>query len=318
MEFKEKVLHSYRQKLVYLRMSEATMKVYCPEFERFVNHFGERIDTCTKAEIETYIVDLNLKSPSHQNTVINAIKFYLEKVVGRERATYYNIDRPKKEFRLPDILTPQEVLSLTSATDNLKHRAMLQFMYSCALRNAELRPVTITQIAGKAGTFKVVRGKGKRDRIIPIPEDTLLLLRQYYTGHLKDKYNPHGLLFMGEKQQPYSQRSLQLVVQQACARVSIKKHVTPHTFRHSRATHWHNNSMSTVAIKRLLGHRDLKTTEIYLHTGIEDLTKMVTTADNFIKQKMFPTTDKNKLILNIYQQITRLISESNAELLTSK
>ena len=76
--------------------------------------------------------------------------------------------------------------------------------------------------------------------------------------------------------------------------------------------------MSTVAIKRLLGHRDLKTTEIYLHTGIEDLTKMVTTADNFIKQKMFPTTDKNKLILNIYQQITRLISESNAELLTSK
>lgn len=307
MEFKEKVLHSYRQKLVYLRMSEATMKVYCPEFERFINHFGERIDTCTKAEIETYIVDLNLKSPSHQNTVINAIKFYLEKVVGRDRATYFNIDRPKKEFRLPDILTPQEVLSLTSVTDNIKHRAMLQLMYSCALRNAELRHIKIKQIDGKAATLHVVRGKGKRDRIIPLPEDTLLLLRQYYTGYLKGKYNPQGLLFMGEKQQPYSQRSLQLVVQQACARVSIKKHVTPHTFRHSRATHWHNNGLSLVAIQRILGHRDLKTTQLYLHTGIEDLTNMVTAADDLIRQKMDTTTPSTQLLQSINAQLTRLL-----------
>lgn len=281
----EVALQRYRSKLIYLRRAAGTQKNYVADFTRFANYFSDRINEAQKHEIENYVNGLNCACASTQNGVINAIKFYYEKVLGRANNGYYNLERPKREFKLPDILTPGEVLNLVTKTLNLKHKALLQLTYSCALRNNEVRSIKLHHIDWKANLLKISAAKGNRDRFVPIPADTIELLKQYYIQFLHKKYNPEKLFFIGQSYGKYSAKSLQLVVKQALHRCGISKEITPHNLRHSRATHWHNNGLDIESIRRLLGHRDIKTTQVYLHTGIEDLAEMVAQADALILAK---------------------------------
>ncbi len=301
-EFADKTLKTYRNKLVYLRRSERTVNMYCYYFEQFLNKFDFRAVECTKQEIENYVVGLSCKTSSHQNTIINAIKFYYERVLGKDKPGYYNIERPKREFKIPDILTPGEITLLMSNTKNIKHRTMLQVTYSCGLRNSEVRAIKLHHIDWKQSILKVVCGKGKRDRLVPIPDDTLELLKQYYIEYIHKKYNPNRLLFIGEKYQEYSSRSLQELVAQAMQRINLKKHITPHSLRHSRATHLKNAGVDIKDIKDFLGHRDLKTTEIYLHIGIESRVEIIKRADALIKMKTLAAPALETDLLNLLTQ----------------
>lgn len=284
--FFEETISNYVAKLRYLRRSENTIKVYLPEFKNALNHFGERINTCTKQDIENYVNQLNCNTASHQNTVINAIKFYFEKVMDGNRTFYFNIDRPKREFKIPDILTPTEVMQMVQSTANIKHKAMLKLCYSCALRNSEVRQIKLNNVDWKASLLKIVEGKGKRDRIVKIPADTLELLKQYYIKYIHKKYNPNNLLFMGEKHLMYSSRSLQCLVSQAMLRIKCNKHIHPHSLRHSRATHLKNAGVDIYDLKKLLGHRDIKVTELYLHIAIEEHSSSIDRADELIQLRL--------------------------------
>lgn len=288
----EQIIQQYRNKLQYLRRSPATVRNYLYTFTQFVQHHNGQVYNLTKQQVEQYVINLKCKTASTQNSVINAIKFYYERVLGKRKPGYYHIERPRREFKLPDILTPPEVQSLITALSNLKHRALLQLTYSCALRNSEVRNIRLHHIDWKASILKVVCAKGKRDRLIPIPAPTLELLKEYYIAYLHKKYNPNKLFFIGEKYLVYSPTSLKEIIKQACRKAKIYKHITPHTLRHSRATHWHNNSVSVVNISRLLGHRDVKTTQIYLHTGIDDLATAVKQADIRIMQTPHHTIEQ--------------------------
>lgn len=306
-EFADITLKTYRNKLVYLRRSDRTVNMYCYYFEQFLNKFDLRAVECTKQEIENYVVSLSCKTSSHQNTIINAIKFYYERVLEKDKDGYYNIERPKREFKIPDILTPDEVTLFMSNTKNIKHRTMLQVTYSCGLRNSEVRSIKLHHIDWKQSILKVVCGKGKRDRLVPIPDDTLELLKQYYIEYIHKKYNPNRLLFIGEKYEEYSSRSLQELVAQAMQRIKLQKHITPHSLRHSRATHLKNAGVDIKDIKDFLDHRDLRTTEIYLHIGIESRAEIIKRADALIKMKTAPVeTDLLKLLTQFIQQNTNL------------
>lgn len=159
---------------------------------------------------------------------------------------------------------------------NIKHRAMLALIYSCGLRRGELLNLKPTDIDSKRGIVTIRQGKGKKDRIAPLSEKILAMLREYYAA-----CKPKTWLFEGQKPgTPYDERSLASVLKQALAKTSIKKPVTLHWLRHSYATHLHESGTDIRYIQELLGHKSTKTTEIYTHVSTSSIQKIISPFDS--------------------------------------
>jgi len=215
--------------------------------------------------VNNYIIPNNL-SYAYQNQVINAAKLFFREIKNCE----FNVEafkRPKREYRLPNVLSKQEVKLILDVPKNIKHRTMLSLIYACGLRRSELINLKISNIDSKRNIISIIQSKGKKDRIIPLPKSILLMLREYYKA-----YKPKYWLFEGQKvDSQYSPQSLQAVLKQAIARANIKKPVTLHWLRHSYATHLLENGVDLRYIQELLGHSSSKTTEIYTHVSRKSL-----------------------------------------------
>lgn len=266
----------FTEKLVGMRYAKSTIRQYRSIAYNFLTKVDDprRLPT---AGIQEYI-----NRYDGSGVTMGQIRGTLENLyrwVYDQPRKFNTIPYPKKEHKLPVWLTIQETYALISCIKNTKQRALVQLSYSCALRVSEAVSVKVTDISD--GFLTVRKGKGGKDRQIPIPDETLLLLRSHFKKNRPVKY-----LFEGQdKNSPYSTRSMQAVVRRAAHRVGIKKKVTVHTLRHSRATHWYNNSMPLLTIKELLGHSHISTTEIYTHIGQDDFKNMVFLVDQRIKQK---------------------------------
>lgn len=251
--------------LIRKNYSSSTQKAYIhylTGFEKFCKN-----NACSLEEgVETYIRQLISKgySESVQNQAINAIKFYFEKVLGLEKR-YYTIDRPKKSKTLPTVLSLEEVSRLFDAVDNDKHNVLLKTIYACGLRVSELLHLEVVHICGERKTFHLKGGKGKKDRIVPVPEELLILLRIYYKKHQPYKYLFEGQGSTEQLPKPYTAASVRKLLHRASKKAHIKKKTTPHTLRHSYATHLYENGINLRSIQVLLGHNSSKTTEIYTH-----------------------------------------------------
>ena len=251
----------YIEKMTIQRYSPRTVKVYVDCFTEFINYFHlKEIGDITQAEIISYLrylVEERCISTSYQNQVINAIKFYYEKVSGGKRETYY-IERPRKEKFLPEVLSEAEVKAIIGSINNLKHKCMIMTAYSAGLRVGELLNLRPVDIDSKRMLIRVFQGKGRRDWVTLLPGKLLQLLRLYYR-----QYQPHDHLFQGISGGRYAERSIQNVLKRACADAGIRKHVTMHTLRHSFATHLLEHNTDLRYIQELLGHANPKTTQIY-------------------------------------------------------
>lgn len=159
----------------------------------------------------------------------------------------------------------KEVSRLFDVVENDKHKAILQTIYACGLRISELLHLEIAHICGDRKTFHLKGSKGKKDRIVPVPEELLVHLRIYYKKNLPHKYlfEGHGSTALNPK--PYTAASVRKLLHRAAKKAHIKKTVTPHTLRHSYATHLYENGINLRSIQVLLGHNSSKTTEIYTH-----------------------------------------------------
>jgi len=175
---------------------------------------------------------------------------------------FYEIDRPRKEHRLPEVLSEEEVKRMIIATGNLKHKAILVTMYSCGLRLSELLDLKLTDVQSDRALVAVRGGKGRRDRNTLLSEKTLLLLRKYF-----QLYRPGNYLFEGVDGGRYAAKSVQQIVRRALEKAGIRKHASPHTLRHSFATHLLEQGTDLRYIQTLLGHSSPKTTE-NLHSCI--------------------------------------------------
>jgi integrase/recombinase XerD len=172
------------------------------------------------------------------------------------------IQRPRREKRLPNVLSKNEVKSILEAPTNLKHRAMLSLIYACGLRRSELLSLTKFDIDSKRMVVIIRMAKGKKDRIVPLSPKILSLLRDYYKS-----YNPKEFLFEGQGGGKYSEKSLENVFKQSLLKANNKKPVTLHWLRHSYATHLLESGTDLRYIQDLLGHKSSKTTEIYTHVS---------------------------------------------------
>jgi site-specific recombinase XerD len=275
----EETLRQYKYLLIQKRYSQNTQDIYCSYFNDFIKYFGEEeLKYVTTEQINLYILDLikskNI-SASQQNQRINAVKFYFEKVLGREKQ-YYELHRPRKENKLPKVLSKNEVKSILDSTDNIKHKCILMLIYSAGLRRSELLNLKPADIDSERMLIHILGAKGNKDRISLLSENLLKLLRQYYKKHQPKKY-----LFEGQNGGIYSATSVANILKKASFKAGIRKNVTPHMLRHSFATHLLEQSTDLRYIQELLGHVSSKTTEIYTHVSKKAIDKIKNPIDEF-------------------------------------
>jgi integrase/recombinase XerD len=260
---------SFQAMLVLKGYSPNTLRTYSKEFYYMVRLLGKvHVSSLTKEHVQSYLLWLIKKkgySETHVHTAVNAIKFYFEHVENRGKE-FYDLPRPQRPLLLPDILAAEEVVSLFGSIKNLKHKTLLMTAYSAGMRVSELVNLKIVDIDSKRMTIHIRRGKGKKDRMVPLSKVLLEMLRQYFK-----QYRPKDFLFEGEGGGAYSTRSAQKVLQEAKAKAHIGKQGSIHSLRHSYATHLLEGGTDIRYIQELLGHQSLKTTLRYTHVSVQSL-----------------------------------------------
>lgn len=274
-------------------------------YDRFIIHLGimnlgEKTIACyssiakqflyglTKSPYDSSVEDLELfvfkKNASRSKEQALTVLKHLYRNIFKQPEKVNHIPLPKREEYLPTILTIQEVNFILNHPLNIKHRAVLTLIYSCALRISEAINLKFKHINSNEKYIIIKEGKGKKDRMIPIPQDAINILRDYcrqWKPHLTGEY-----LFQGQiKGEKYSARSIQIKFTNAVLGSGIEKHVTVHSLRHSRATHWLDNGVDIRKIQVALGHKKVTTTEIYTHVSIQSMANPFIMADESIKMQ---------------------------------
>jgi integrase/recombinase XerD len=222
---------------------------------------------------------IDYSAVSQQNQRINSIKFYFEKVLGR-KSEYYDIGRPRKERKLPDVLSKEEIKRMINATNNIKHKFLIALIYSCGLRRSEARQMKTEDIDAGRMLVKVKGAKGKKDRYVQLAKSTL----EYYNNYLKE--NPvKKWLFEGRGGKQYSAESIYNVIKDKAMAAGINKKVYPHILRHSFATHCLEQGIDLRYIQERLSHESSKTTEIYTHVSKINFEKFKNPLDELFSEQ---------------------------------
>ncbi|MDB4104869.1 tyrosine-type recombinase/integrase [Salibacteraceae bacterium] len=284
-EKKAPVIHipaEYKDTLLRRRYSKNTVNTYTSMFLKFMRYVHPtHPKDVTEDEIKAYMNKLvadNQVSQSTHNQTINAIKFYYEYVLGLEKKKYW-IDRPRKEEKLPDVLSENQALNLISAGNNLKHQCIMALLYSAGLRRGEIINLRIEDVKMDRGQIFVRGGKGKKDRVTILGDSIKIGLVRYLA-----EYKPNYWLFEGPNRKQYSATSVGQIVRTAAKKAGIKK-ATPHMLRHSFATHLMDHGTDLRLIQTMLGHESIETTAIYTHVSTRDLQKIVNPLDRILSNK---------------------------------
>jgi integrase/recombinase XerD len=263
-------IEQFKRWLSSKRYSSNTIKTYSEALHTFLKYYHHKpIEQITNEDVIVFNNDYILKnnlSASFQNQVVNGVKLFFNEIQGAKLKVDL-VHRPKKEKLLPNVLSKQEVKEILNAPNNIKHKAMLSLIYACGLRRSELLNLKPNDIDSNRGVIIIRQAKGKKDRIAPLSEKILAMLREYYKA-----YKPSTWLFEGQNiNEKYDERSLASVLKRALEKTNISKPVTLHWLRHSYATHILEAGTDLRYIQELLGHKSSKTTEIYTHVSTKNI-----------------------------------------------
>ena len=257
--------------------SSSTLRTYCNEFAQLLHTIGAfPVNDLSPEKLRSYLLYCMKECGLSENLMhsrLNALKFYFEQVLGREKF-FADIPRPKKPVLLPKVLSKEEVARLFGVVENHKHRLMLQLCYGMGLRVSEIVALKIDHINSRRMQVLLAGAKGKKDRYVPLPQTALEQLRAYYRAYLPKEY-----LFEGQYGGAYAVRSVQAVFKKAMRRAGIHKEVGIHTLRHSYATHLHEYGTDITLIQKLLGHNNLKTTLLYTHVSQKSIAAVASPLD---------------------------------------
>jgi site-specific recombinase XerD len=275
----------FKETLVKLRYSEATIENYVSQFHAFLSYiFPKTANTITDADIHAYmlfLVEERKVSLSTQNQAINAIKFYLEKTLKGERLTCY-IDRPRKEEKLPTVLSEQEMRGMLGATSNLKHQCIMYMLYSGGLRMSEVLHLRPEDLDADRGLIMIRGAKNNKDRVTLLSKIAYRMIQAY-----RAQYHPVTWLFEGPGGARYSPRSVNVIIKRCAKKAGILKNVSAHALRHSFATHLLEHGTDLRYIQNLLGHESSRTTERYAHVTKKGLDQIISPLDNLLNDSTF-------------------------------
>jgi len=262
-----RLIQQLHDELVRRQYAASTIESYVKIVEAFRQHAGRRLDRTGPDDLRRYHVHLLEDRKLAVGTVviqISALRFFFLRVLKR-RDMKEDLPYPKDRRRLPTVLSPDEVQRLIASARNLYHRTMLMTLYGAGLRRSELCRLKVSNIDSQRMVLRVEQGKGGRDRDVPLSATLLTTLREYWRW-----MRPKTYLFPGTRNgwradKPITSKVIWEAVRLATEKAGIDKHVTPHTLRHSYATHLLEAGADLRTIQLLLGHADLSHTTVYLH-----------------------------------------------------
>jgi integrase/recombinase XerD len=244
--------------------AERTLGIYVEQVARFAKHFGKSPEQVGGEEIRGYLLHLIDRGISwcQYKQAISALRFLYRVTLRREDLLVY-VPYPRHEKRLPVVLSPEEVAAVLRAATNRKHRTVLMTIYAAGLRVSEVVALKVTDIDSARMLIQVRQGKGKKDRQVMLSPVLLQALRAYARW-----YRPAVWLFPGANpERPLRVSSVQKVCQAAARKSGVGKRVSPHTLRHSFATHMLEGGADLRLIQELLGHGSVRTTQLYTHVA---------------------------------------------------
>jgi site-specific recombinase XerD len=260
----QKIIKICEEKFIYLNYSPRTRDNYLSHIKPFLESLGDKqIIHCNSSDFQSYLDNYTFTSISQQNQVINAIRFLYKEVLNK-KYDKVSFKRPKAEKKLPRVIDGEFIKKQLSKINNLKHKTILTLTYSVGLRVSEIVNLKIEDIDSKRMLIHIKNAKGRKDRIVPLSETVLELLRKYYK-----EYKPKEYLFNGQNSVQYSIGSCQKI---------YKKYIDPnssiHTLRHSSFTNLLESGTDLRIIQKIAGHSSSKTTEIYTHVSNNLLSKV--------------------------------------------
>lgn len=255
-----KVMKNYMRVKNY---SDRSIDTYVSYAAKFLHSFRQDPYHINQKDIEDYLMSFPYSSTSQQNQVINAVKLLCTHVL-KKKLRDIRIERPRRERKLPQVIDSDYLVTKISGIANLKHKAIISLAYSVGLRVSEVINLKIDDIDSKRMIIHIKNAKGRKDRIVPLSDKVLSLLREYYK-----EYRPETFLFNGQTQLQYSATSCNKIVKKYLGR---QYHF--HQLRHSSATTLLETGTDLRIIQSILGHKSSKTTEIYTHVSRATLSKV--------------------------------------------
>ncbi len=269
----------FRQYLVYEKgLSPKSVEAYLHDVQLLADFLGEdKIADATFEELQKFLKhlyesDFNARSQARIVSGMRAFFRYLIYANVREDDPTELLDAPKIGMHLPDVLTVEEIQSIMDVIDlstpeGHRNRAMVEVMYGCGLRVSELVTLRLSNLFFEEGFIKVV-GKGNKERLIPIGKTAMKMVNLYINGKrklLKIKKGEEDYVFLNRRGAHLTREMVFMLVKKWVAAAGIDKTVSPHTFRHSFATHLIEGGADLRAVQEMLGHESITTTEIYTH-----------------------------------------------------
>jgi integrase/recombinase XerD len=277
-------LELFMRELQLKAYSPATIRTYRNEFIQLLKLLKDKhVDDLGPEDMKRYMVYILEKEGLKENTAhsrLNALKFYFEQVLGREKF-FFEIPRAKKALLLPKVISEEKIIEGLLAIDNLKHRTLLLLAYSAGLRVSEVISLKLTDIDSDRMQIAVNHAKGKKDRVVTLSRSILKLLREYFL-----EYDPKYWLFEGQDSgQHYSSRAAQQIFKDAYKKLGLPPQCSFHSLRHSYATHLLESGTDISYIQKLLGHNDIKTTLRYAQVSNKDIGQIESPLDRIMRKK---------------------------------
>ena len=263
------LLDKFKRELEIRNFSKDTLKGYIYSVGKFLEYAKNK--GLNENTIKEYVQkNLRNKNPSSVRRDLFAIKFFFKNILKQK----IGIPNPKKNHTLPDILMIEEIKKMIESTSNIKHKLIIKLLYGCGLRVSEIVNLKKNNINFEENLIHIQLAKGKKDRFVKIP----FSMKEQLENYIK---NLEGeILFSSNRGGKLTKDTIQKIVQTAAKKAKIKKRVYPHLLRHSFATHLLEQGTDLRIIQKLLGHSDIRTTQVYTHISQANIKNIKSPLDN--------------------------------------
>jgi site-specific recombinase XerD len=249
----QKLLEKLEENLLLRNYSKETIKGYLIHVKNYLKFLSPNQLVGEETARKFILNELKNKEPSSVSHAIFAIEYFFKNILKQD----LSMPKPKRNKKIPEILTRQEIQEMINSLNNIKHKLILKFLYGCGLRVSELISLKKHDLNFQEEMIHIHLGKGKKDRFVKIPESVSEEIQAY------EKLNNEEFLFPSNRGGKLTKKTIAKIVENAGEKAGIKKPVYPHLLRHTFATHLLESGTDLRIIQKLLGHSDIKTTQIY-------------------------------------------------------
>ncbi len=265
----DKMIDKLKREMEIRNFSKSTIKSYLFAVNKFLQYAKD--EELNEDTIKDYLqILIKRQSPSTVSANLSAIEFFFGRVLNNK----IKLPHPKRNNPIPEILTQEEIKKLIEVTPNIKHKLIIKLLYGCGLRVSELINIRKEDINFNESLIKINLSKGRKDRFVKIPDSLKNELESYLN------LISSNILFESARRGKLTTKTIQLIIKNASKKAQIKKNIHPHTLRHSFATHLLEQGTDLRIIQKLLGHSDIKTTQIYLSVSQQSIKNIKSPLDN--------------------------------------